>query len=298
MPSPLAGLAAALLTAAPAGPLPAPTAAQRQAYWNQGKAEITRFELQQARYGELHPGDAVLIFVTEPFSRAKRVKLDDPSRSPDDAVEVLKLNFTRKFETGLYPYSILTSVFTPTDGTPTVKVSSTTQEWCGHVFMQLGRVGGPQGSLQGELRSYFEAEGDVPLSVPAGVMLEDEVWTQLRLDPGRLPVGEVKMLPGLTFLRLRHIPAEPRRAQASLQRVAEGRVAYEVRYQDLERTLRIEFEDRFPFRILAFTERHPSGFGPGATPLTTTGTRREELMIDYWNRHRADDAALRRQLGL
>lgn len=283
-------------SAEPVAPIQAPTAAQRQGYWNQGKAELTSFELQQARYGELHPGSAVLIFVTEPFSKTKQVKLDDPRRAPDDAVEVLKLNFSRKFETGLYPYSVLTSVFTPTDGTPTLKVSSSTQEWCGHVFMQLNRE--PQGGLRGELRSYFESEGDAAFEVPDGVLLEDEVWSTLRLDPNRAPKGAVKMLPGLTYLRLRHVPAEPQDAQASLQRIGDGRLAWEVRYPKLDRTLRIELEDRFPFRILAFSERYLSGFGPGAVPLTTTGTRKKELMIDYWNRHARSDAELRDALGL
>ena len=46
-------------------------------YWYDGKAEITSYALQQARYGELHTGEAVLVFVTEPFSKSKQVKLDD-----------------------------------------------------------------------------------------------------------------------------------------------------------------------------------------------------------------------------
>ena len=85
-------------SAEPVAPIQAPTAAQRQGYWNQGKAELTSFELQQARYGELHPGSAVLIFVTEPFSKTKQVKLDDPRRAPDDAVEVLKLKEGEEIE--------------------------------------------------------------------------------------------------------------------------------------------------------------------------------------------------------
>ncbi|MDP7238046.1 MAG: hypothetical protein QGI34_15090, partial [Candidatus Latescibacteria bacterium] len=37
-------------------------------YWYQGKAEITSYTLKQARYGEIHDGHVVLIFVTEDFS--------------------------------------------------------------------------------------------------------------------------------------------------------------------------------------------------------------------------------------
>ena len=84
-------------------------------YWYQGKAELTSYDLEQARYGEIHPGHAVLIFVTEDFSRSKHVKLDRPQSAGDDAVKVLKLNFMKKFNTGIYPYSMMSSMFTPID---------------------------------------------------------------------------------------------------------------------------------------------------------------------------------------
>ncbi len=84
-------------------------------YWYQGKAEITSYRLNQARYGEIHNGHAVLIFVTEDFSKSKQVKLDIPEYVPDDRLKVLKLNYVKKFDTGIYPYSIMTSIFTPVD---------------------------------------------------------------------------------------------------------------------------------------------------------------------------------------
>jgi hypothetical protein len=37
-------------------------------YWFNGEAELSSFQLTQARYGELREGKAVMIFVTEPFS--------------------------------------------------------------------------------------------------------------------------------------------------------------------------------------------------------------------------------------
>ena len=33
-------------------------------YWYAGEAEITSYELNQARYGEIHKGKAVTVFVT------------------------------------------------------------------------------------------------------------------------------------------------------------------------------------------------------------------------------------------
>ena len=38
-------------------------------YWYQEATEISRYELQQNRYADVHPGEAVLIFVTEDFLR-------------------------------------------------------------------------------------------------------------------------------------------------------------------------------------------------------------------------------------
>ena len=72
-------------------------------YWYAGKAEITSYKLEQARYGELRNGKAVLIYVTEPFSADKQVKADQNAPSN---ISVLKLNSTKKFLTGIYPYSI------------------------------------------------------------------------------------------------------------------------------------------------------------------------------------------------
>ena len=34
-------------------------------YWYRGEAELNSYTLEQARYGEIHKGEAVLVFVTE-----------------------------------------------------------------------------------------------------------------------------------------------------------------------------------------------------------------------------------------
>ena len=82
-----------LLMAAVTIPLaasPSPPAADFGAYWYQGKAEITSYTLEQARYGEIHSGHAVLVYVTEDFSRGKQVKLDRPQAAGAEAVKILK----------------------------------------------------------------------------------------------------------------------------------------------------------------------------------------------------------------
>ena len=63
-------------------------------YWYQGTAEITSYKLTQARYGEMHDGIAVNIFVTEDFLPQKQVKADSKNA---ENIPVLKLNSTKKF---------------------------------------------------------------------------------------------------------------------------------------------------------------------------------------------------------
>ena len=36
-------------------------------YWYAGKAEVSSYKLEQARYGEIREGNAVLVYVTEDF---------------------------------------------------------------------------------------------------------------------------------------------------------------------------------------------------------------------------------------
>ena len=105
-------------------------------YWyHGGGAEITSYELTQARYGELRKGESVMVFVTEPFSPSSNTKADNPG---NDNVSVLKLNFTKRFNTGIYPYSMMNSTFYPMQkGEASLKASTSVQEWCGHVYMEL-----------------------------------------------------------------------------------------------------------------------------------------------------------------
>lgn len=59
-------------TAVAAGPSPLENAGFRRS-WFSGEAELNRYRLSQARYGELHEGEAVLIFVTEEFLPQEQV---------------------------------------------------------------------------------------------------------------------------------------------------------------------------------------------------------------------------------
>ena len=128
-------------------------------YWYNGTAEITSYQLTQERYGELRQGSAVNIFVTEDFLPKTQVKADSPS---EENIPVLKLNQTKKYVTGIYPYSVMTSIFTPTNNKKhAIKVSHSMQEWCGHVYVQLNN----RNDFEITQHSYFEGEADAQLEL-------------------------------------------------------------------------------------------------------------------------------------
>ncbi len=265
-------------------------------YWYQGQAELTSYRLEQARYGELRDGHAVLIFVTEDISRSKQVKLDDYASAGDDRQTVLKMNLTKKFITGIYPYSLMTSVFMPIEsgaGPSVVKVTTSAQEWCGHTFLQLNLK---QGRYVGSGFSYFESEGDRSYDLPQ-VFLEDEIWTRIRLRPESLPTGDFDMIPATLFQRLSHIEAAPQTVQAE-SNSSDGNVTYTVHYPKLDRTMAITYTEEFPHTIVGWRETTVSGFGENRRELTTTALRDTTIMSDYWNHNHLEDESMRALLHL
>ncbi len=268
-------------------------------YWYAGKAEITSYDLKQARYGEVHDGYAVTVFVTEPFSKSKQVKLDNPKINKNDVLNVLKLNYVKKFNTGIYRYSVMESIFTPVDlknNPNTVKLSSSVQEWCGHVYTQLNL---DEDKYDVEAFSYFESEGDEEFEIKRE-FLEDEVWNRIRINPSSLPTGKFKLIPSVLISRLTHRPLKVESVTATLSEVLEKKniMRYKVIFSGSNRELSIDFAANFPYEIESWEEKYKSGFGPGAKVLSTTATKKERILSDYWNKHDIEDVHLRRKLGI
>lgn len=265
-------------------------------YWYQGKAELTGYKLEQARYGEIHEGTAVMVFVTEDFSRKKQVKLDNPQRAGEDAVKILKLNTLKKFNTGIYDYSTMQSSFTPVDrktNPNTFKVTTTSQEWCGHTFTQLNLQ---VDSYKVQLNSYFESEGDEVITL-SKVWLENEMWNLIRIDPSLLPTGEIEIVPDLLFQRFKHVKLETVKAIANISKEGNNTI-YSLRYPKYNRELKIDFTTDFPYVINGWEDSYKSGWGAGAKILTTKATRMKSIMSPYWSQNSVSDVGLRKQLGL
>ena len=258
-------------------------------YWYAGEAEITTYDLRQARYGEYREGTAVLIQVTEDFLTDRQVK-NDAYTNPA-SVPIIKTNLLRRFTTGVYDYSIMTSVFTPTgDRMPTLKVTTSAQDWCGQSYTQLNYTGRDRWRMQ--LRSYFEKEGDQDESLPAD-FLEDELFNRLRIG-GELPVGEFTIVPATAYLLLTHQPYAGTAATISEGEGSADTRSFRVHYPALERTLEIECARTAPFRITGWSETYPSR----GELLTTTATVRKRQQLPYWQLNGNKDAARRRELGL
>ena len=262
-------------------------------YWFQSKAEISSYKLYQARYGELHEGEAALIFVTEPFNTKKLVKSDNGVGK--NVESVLKLNQTRKFNTGIYQYSTMTSSFTPiekTTGGSKFKITNSIQEWCGQTFLQMNKIGN-QYDIKGN--SYFESEGDNRSQVKSS-LAEDELFSIIRINPELLPLNDIKIFPSTVYLRMMHVDMKVYQAVASKIKVEwenNSVIAYTIKYKNIDRTLTIYYSDTFPFQIKGWEESYKSYSGK---PVKTKAVQKEQLMIDYWNRNKVVDSTYYQQL--
>ncbi len=256
-------------------------------YWYAGNAEISSYELSQSRYGELREGTAVMVFVTEPFDETDQIKAN--TESPEN-IPVLKLNATRDFITGIYPYHIMSSTFLPMDKQHNaIKVVSSIQEWCGQTYMQLNRN---NDNYHVVLHSYFQNEGNKEFSLDNQIT-ENQLPLQLRLDPKKMPVGELEMIPSLEYLRLKHIETKPYKATAKLLEIADGYL-YSIRYPELGRTIAFKTEKIFPYRILSWMDR----YNDNGIPMVSTGTLKKTLKSAYWNKNSGSDKILRDSLEL
>lgn len=267
-------------------------------YWYEGKAEINTYELEQIRYGEIHPGQVSLIFVSEDFLTDKQVKNDNytnPASTP-----VIKTNMIRRFTTGIYDYSVMTSTFTPTktDEQPhSLKVTTSMQDWCGQTFTQLNYAGGKKWDSQ--LRSYFEREADQNQRLAAD-FIEDEIFNRIRSGWDNLPTGSFDIIPATGYLLMTHKPYEAAKATTSLQEYSgdqfteEKLKSYSITYEGVDRKVEFVFDAAAPYVVRGWTETYPSR----GKKLTTVARLSHQVRAPYWSQNSVADGEKRSALGL
>jgi hypothetical protein len=267
-------------------------------YWSDGKAEISHYAVTQSRYGEPRKADVFMIFVTEPFNLSKQVKADYPEANNPAQTTVFKLNRVKKFQTGIYDYSLMTSVFVPvgaytTDktsfaaGVP-VKITFTCQEWCGTMFHQLNRV---KNGIWSRSYSYFEPESDQQqtLTADAATLLGDELFIAVR-ELLRSFVGSTQQPQFYTTLeraRFSHKPLTALQVRVQ-QQAAQGRV--EGKMVDATKWViatgdgewQFVVEKAYPRRILSYQHSDASG-------IIESGELRTTTRLPYWSLHSLSD---------
>ncbi len=262
-------------------------------HWSDGKAELNGYDLWQPRYGELRHGRAVLIYVTEPYSRSRRVKVDRVDPNDPDQLTVLKLNHVRKFQTGVYDYSAMTSVFAdPNAGFRPLTVRFSMQEWCG---LMDDTVTVEPGRLRQHANSYFDGESG-GVTVPGDALPADAVFITARTLAGTVGTAPLPqtLVPDALYRRLRHQPFRPYPAQArwgAPRQVTVPAGDFTVRDFHYARpdgsTCALHVEVAQPHRIIGWA------CSDGEKAQLRGSTR-----APYWQQHGEGDAAQLRAIGL
>ena len=278
-----------------------PLSEQFKAYWYSGTAEINSYQLQQARYGEMRDGYAVLIFVTEDFLLDSQLKKE--AETKEDITSVLKTNYVKKFTTGIYDYSMMSSIFTAVERNEfpnTLKVSTSSQEWCGHSYLQFNLK---NNQYQFKGHSYFMNEGDQNELVEKAYF-EDEIFNLIRMNPEYVPFGAINLIPSTQWLRLSHQDIKAYAAQISIGSKLDSNYSsseistVKIDYDDLERTVEIFYQTQFPYQILGWEETTKSGFGKNAAMMTTKAVLDTTILSPYWSKNLNKDEYLRKELQL
>ncbi|MEM1347523.1 MAG: hypothetical protein AAGI01_03140, partial [Myxococcota bacterium] len=127
----------------------------RAKFWDDGKAEVVKYEATRMRYGKRRAFELTMIHVKEEFDPAELIKSDAPSSGD---LPVIKTNIIFEMPTGNYPYNMAANVFTTRENPfQVVKLTTASHEWCGTTTKKLDLRGG---DVALRYDSYFESEGD------------------------------------------------------------------------------------------------------------------------------------------
>jgi len=268
-------------------------------YWSDGKAEIASYDLMQYRYGELRQGELVQVMVPEDFLIDKQVKNESNKRN--HSARVLKRIEIRQFNTGIYQYNMSTSIFTPFDRDrhgKSIKLSASSQEWCGSTYAQFNKKGVNYKSI---LHSYFEKEADQNTRIK-NALLEEEFFTLIRINPEDLPLGNMQLIPSQVVSRFLHLPLRAYSAVVSVGEYSGGDfngtdLKYlGIEYPELQRNLTIVYKSGAPHIIHGWTDSYPSPFT--GEMQSSKAILKTHIKEPYWKLNGVSDAEWRGTLGL
>lgn len=232
--------------------------------WDDGLAEVAEYDLQQFRYGNLHPGAVTLVAVREAMDAARAVKAL-PGAAP--TVPVLKLHAIRSFQTGVYRYDQSSfQLVRQNDGIP-LRWLITSHEWCGAASKSWVN-GGPL-----TVSSYFDGHGDVrqPLDLGTDAVPADSLWWWARAwVAAGSPATALRIIP--SQLEARCIDTTPQAATIAAAASGQGRVVVTLRRDHLVDRLTIAADP--PYALQSWEQADGS-------VMTLRRLRR----FDYWAHH-------------
>jgi len=165
--------------------------------WEDGLAELARYDATTVVYGRPRTHETLLITVKETFALDGKTKADPPY-ADRPVVEVLKLNRIAEIPTPNYPYRYMGSVFLRRDDPRVVlKAGVTSQEWCGTSFHEFRPWTEPASLV---FHTYFDGEGDGEKEIVFGEgdMIEDQLLATVRFfDYGAPFTFRTRLLPSL-----------------------------------------------------------------------------------------------------
>lgn len=184
--------------------------------WDDGQAEVARYDARRTLYGRERPYTLVRLAVKEPFDVRQGVKADAPGPA---AREVFKVVAVHDVPTGK-PYEYRQTTFVHLERRDPRRALSLTmgsQEWCGNTFVRVLR--GADGFSRAA-HSYWDGQADWRDELPADTWFEDQLPFTLRaLDPAAGPL-EVSLLP--TTLSNKAPRAAPVRARLEVEATHEA----------------------------------------------------------------------------
>lgn len=151
----------------------------QNSYWFEGKAEINFYKASISKYGTPRQADEVVhILVTEKHKPDLLVKADNWRE--EGLVDMLKFNYVRRFQTGIYSYREMMSVFFEQEKLQLAKMTFGSQEWCGQTFKELVNF---QGISSYHFNTYWDGQGrdSYDVSFPQDIFLYDALPVQLRM---------------------------------------------------------------------------------------------------------------------
>lgn len=169
------------------------------ARWDQGRAEIARYQARRVIYSRPQSYELIRIAVKERFEPSQGVKGEGPGAL--DAIKTIAVHDTPTHRPYRYRQQLVVQM-PRLDPRQVLASSMSSQEWCGSTFVRLRAPApsakGPAKGLQRTLHSYFGGEGDRQDTLPAGTVLADQVPFLVRsVHWQRTPTLELSLLPTL-----------------------------------------------------------------------------------------------------